>query len=101
VHPAEIPAFAIGTFPGDLIVIDQNLWHASFGGASGRRMMSLSFGEKPTCPEHFDLIQAIYAGQTEHISQRQLTPKPFLFDPNFLAIADARILRMLVFRRAL
>lgn len=101
VHPVEIPAFATETFPGDLIVIDQNLWHASFGGASGRRMLSLSFGEQPTCPEHFELIQAIYAGQMEHITQRQLTPKPFLFHPEFLAMADARILRMLVLRNTL
>lgn len=41
VRPRDIPAYAIETQPGDLIVLDHNCRHASFGGDPRRRMFSI------------------------------------------------------------
>jgi hypothetical protein len=46
----DLPAYAIETQPGDLIVLDHNCKHASFGGGLRRRMFSLLCCQR--YPEH-------------------------------------------------
>jgi ectoine hydroxylase-related dioxygenase (phytanoyl-CoA dioxygenase family) len=41
--PCDVPAFAIESQPGDVVFFSYQLWHASFGGRSGRRMFTLNF----------------------------------------------------------
>jgi hypothetical protein len=41
----DIPAYAVETQPGDLVVFDHRLKHASFGGGNRRRMMNLNLME--------------------------------------------------------
>ena len=43
IPPAEVPAHAIESEPGDVVCFSHQLWHASFGGGSGRRMFTLNF----------------------------------------------------------
>jgi len=95
VRPEEVPAVSLATSPGDVVMIDQNLWHSSFGGGSGRRMFSLSFGEGPSTPEQLELIRAIYCGQLDHVQHRQLTPQPVLYGDRFLQSEDPRVVGML------
>ncbi len=45
--PSEIPAFAAESRPGDVVMFDENLYHASFGGKTGRRMFTLCYGNVP------------------------------------------------------
>ncbi len=39
----DVPAYAVETEPGDLLVFDQNIKHAAFGGGTRRRMFTLNF----------------------------------------------------------
>ena len=41
--PRDIPGFGIESQPGDAVVFSHMLWHASFGGRSGRRMFTLNY----------------------------------------------------------
>jgi ectoine hydroxylase-related dioxygenase (phytanoyl-CoA dioxygenase family) len=37
--PDQIPAYAAESQPGDVVMFHLNLYHASFGGKTGRRML--------------------------------------------------------------
>ena len=51
VTPRDVPSYVIETKPGDVIFFEENLWHASFGGAAGRkRQFSVTVGENPRTP---------------------------------------------------
>ena len=45
--PAEVPCCALESNPGDVVFFSHQLWHASFGGRSGRRMFTLNFMSSP------------------------------------------------------
>ena len=42
IHPREMPAQALETDPGDLLIFNHNIMHASFGGSQFRRMFTLN-----------------------------------------------------------
>jgi ectoine hydroxylase-related dioxygenase (phytanoyl-CoA dioxygenase family) len=44
VHPEQLPAHALEVEPGDLIVLDYDTFHASFGGRKRRRLVTMDFG---------------------------------------------------------
>jgi hypothetical protein len=41
--PRDLPCAALDSQPGDVVFFSHQLWHASFGGRSGRRMFTLNF----------------------------------------------------------
>lgn len=43
----QIPAYAAESEPGDVVMFDENLYHASFGGGTGRRMLCMVYGNIP------------------------------------------------------
>ena len=43
IKPCDVPSVPVPSEPGDVIVFDHNLPHASFGGRMGRRMIKLNF----------------------------------------------------------
>ena len=45
--PDQIPAFAAESQPGDVVMFDENLYHASFGGRTGRRMFTMCYANIP------------------------------------------------------
>ena len=51
VRADEVPAFAIESNPGAVIVFTAGLWHSSFGGADNRRQGVVVFYEDPQTPE--------------------------------------------------
>jgi len=53
----EIPAVALESQPGDVVFFSENLWHASFGGRSGRRMFTLIFYANPDTEEKREFIR--------------------------------------------
>lgn len=69
----DVPSVALETHPGDLVLFNQNLWHASFFGSVGRRMLTLSFGEHPKNESDIAFIVEMYHGQLAHIKNRQIT----------------------------
>lgn len=44
---AEVPAYACISSPGDVVAFDMRCWHASSGGAQGRRMCTCVFYNNP------------------------------------------------------
>ncbi|SEO75601.1 phytanoyl-CoA dioxygenase family protein [Paenibacillus sp. OV219] len=42
----DVPSVALDVVPGDVLVFDHNLFHASFGGSSHRRMFTLNLCER-------------------------------------------------------
>ena len=42
IHPREVPAQVLETDPGDLLIFNHNIMHASFGGNAFRRMFTLN-----------------------------------------------------------
>ena len=50
VEPSEVPATAVESEPGDVVVVIVGTWHAAFGGAAGRRQGVLVYYEDPDTP---------------------------------------------------
>ena len=53
----DVPCHAIESKPGDVILFSNQIWHASFGGKFGRRMLSLMYKSKPTTDREREHIQ--------------------------------------------
>ena len=45
-HGSHVPAHAIETTPGDVLVFNHSIKHASFGGSKRRRMYTMNFSER-------------------------------------------------------
>ena len=52
----EVPAFICSVNPGDIIVFDFRVWHASTGGSNDRRMLSMIFIKQAVSPEEDEAI---------------------------------------------
>ena len=46
IDPSTVPAVALETTPGDLVVFDHSIKHSSFGGSGRRRMYTMNFSER-------------------------------------------------------
>ena len=57
----DVPAVALESEPGDLVVFNHSLKHASFGGGDRRRMFTLNFQERYH-DEHIDELREEMAG---------------------------------------
>ena len=68
----DVPCVALESNPGDLVVFNHNLFHASFGGKTGRRMFTLNCGQRATAPADFEALKTYIAG---HMSS--WGPEPF------------------------
>ncbi len=55
--PADLPAYAFESSPGDLIVFNVGVWHASFGGGNHRRQGVVVYYEEPDTPEATEKVQ--------------------------------------------
>ena len=56
IPPSEVPCHAIESEPGDLVFFNNQVWHASFGGKTGRRMIAISYKAKPNTYEEHEYI---------------------------------------------
>ncbi len=46
IHGSEVPAVALETQPGDLLMFNHRIKHSSFGGSDGRRMFTMNFQQR-------------------------------------------------------
>jgi hypothetical protein len=61
IFPREIPAQILDSNPGDLLIFDHNIMHASFGGGGFRRMFTLNMCRRAETPKEIaDLESFIY-----------------------------------------
>ena len=91
ISPRDVPCFPLESEPGDVVFFDQNLWHASFGGRTGRRMFTLNFGAKPTEDEHFAYLQRGYENNKVFAKEMQATPRDRFHEDSFLYSDRPRI----------
>ena len=60
-HGKDVPAVALETTPGDLVLFNHNTKHAAFGGGKRRRMFTINLCQRyPT--EKLDALQAYISG---------------------------------------
>ena len=64
VSGADMPAVALESQPGDIVVFTENVFHGAFGGAPGRHQHALSFGERPKTEAQLDYLRKLYEGWT-------------------------------------
>ena len=74
----DIPAYVCKSEPGDMITFDSRLWHASWAGLKGRRMISFNFCAYPETTEEKEAMK-----QDAELSRdivNELFPEPPCFD---------------------
>jgi len=94
VAASEIPSFPLESQPGDVVVFNQSLWHASFGGKTGRRMFTFNFGAAPRSEADFDNLRRTYQRNLEQVSQNEYTRRQQVYTDVFLYSDSPRIKRM-------
>ena len=50
--PQAIPSAALESDPGDVVFFNQLIFHAAFGGKTGRRMVAYTWAQPPSSAEH-------------------------------------------------
>ncbi|HEX8340113.1 MAG TPA: phytanoyl-CoA dioxygenase family protein [Tepidisphaeraceae bacterium] len=80
----EVPCTVLETQPGDLVIFDQNVWHASFSGRTGRMMFTLNYAITPQTDQAIAYALSMYEGQLEHVRQRQWQRRDHVFDAALL-----------------
>lgn len=71
VEGRDVPALALETNPGDVVVFNHNLKHAAFGGSSKRRMFTINCGERvPEDEEHIEMLKKYISGHARFWNDR-------------------------------
>ena len=69
----EIPAYVAASTPGDVVIFDNNTWHASWGGGEDRRMCTVGYFGSPTTPAQEASVRAHVELQASITRQFPLT----------------------------
>jgi len=85
VQGAEIPDTALEVVPGDVLIFNHNLLHASFGGSTRRRMFTYNLCQR-YAPQRLGEL-------AEHLAMGARFLIPRAFDQRFIATAGALRLR--------
>jgi ectoine hydroxylase-related dioxygenase (phytanoyl-CoA dioxygenase family) len=94
IDESEIPSFPLDSKPGDVVFFDQSIWHASFGGKTGRRMFTLNFGAKPKLESDQDEMRRTHQQQLREIAEMQFSHRDQVHLPAFLHSDSPRIRAM-------
>ncbi len=91
-----LPAVPLETDPGDVIFFDQNTWHASVGGGTGRRQMSLNYFAEPTSDDDNEYLTWIWEeGVINHMKASSGTQRDQIHSDAFLNSERPRIREMI------
>ncbi|MBI2503124.1 MAG: phytanoyl-CoA dioxygenase family protein [Candidatus Latescibacteria bacterium] len=92
----QMPSYPLVSEPGDMVVFNQRLWHASYGGSRHRRMCTLNFSTRPTEEVHFDELRRNHESVLEWMrTKNPFGPADRVYDPAFLAGGGPRRQSML------
>ena len=86
-----VPSFPLESQPGDVVFFNQNLWHAAFGGKTGRRMFTMNFGAQPSKDEHIEFLKRVYQSNLKHVENMQYTQSARVYEDAFLYSEQPRI----------
>jgi len=95
VQGQDVPAYPLESDPGDVVLFNQNLWHASYGGSRRRRMFTLNFSARPTQPAHVEDHRRNYESALRMVRESPEGPRDRVYDPEFLAGGGPRRRAML------
>jgi Phytanoyl-CoA dioxygenase (PhyH) len=98
---SDIPSHPIESRPGDVVLFNQNLWHAAYGGRVGRRMFTLNFGAKPTEESDFAHLRAVYERNLQFVQELQHEQVGRIYTDEFLQNDSPRIQSMVAPIRAM
>ncbi len=101
VSGVELPSFPLESEPGDVVFFDQNLWHAAFGGRTGRRMFTLNFFARLLTDSHMAFVRSGYESDLSFIKKMQHTQTNELYTPEFLNSESPRIQGLVAHIKAL
>lgn len=87
----EVPSVPLESNPGDVVFFNQNLWHASFGGETGRRMFTLNFGEMPRTDDDIAYLKRTYESNLGFVKSMQHTQTGRVYEECFLNSNSPRI----------
>ena len=68
---ADVPCYTVESEPGDVTFFNQTIWHASFGGRAGRRMLAMTYMQNPTSDEQRAYLRSLYAAVIDHDHPRE------------------------------
>ena len=71
IPPEELPAHVFESEPGDVLAFDVGAWHASFGGAPGRRQGVIVYYEDPETPAATEAVVAQMRGNHQIFAGRK------------------------------
>ncbi len=94
VEPDQVPAVALESQPGDVVFFNCYLYHASFGGRTGRRMFSMTFAVNPTTDEQIALLRKHMEMSRNFRKVMQNRGTEEKYAPGFLDSDRPRIRRM-------
>ena len=60
VRPDEIPAVALETEPGDVLIFTERIFHGAFGGGVGRHQICVNFVGDLKTDKHVDFVRQFY-----------------------------------------
>ena len=85
----EVPAFGIESEPGDVIVFDHRLSHATFGGRDDRRLGAVVYYHNPETPEEEKALRwAFHKRKKFDLEKFGLTVGPW-YDADWWSAPDA------------
>ncbi|MCW8131278.1 MAG: phytanoyl-CoA dioxygenase family protein [Planctomycetota bacterium] len=64
IEQREVPFVALDITPGDLVIFNHNLMHASVGGGKRRRMFTMNCGKHASTPEEIQDLEQYIAGHS-------------------------------------
>jgi len=94
VAPDEVPAVALESQPGDVAIFNMYLYHATFGGRTGRRMFAMNFTSNPKTDDQVALLRKHVEIGRNARKVMQHNASSGLFDKAFLNSDRPRIRRM-------
>ncbi len=86
-----VPCVALESEPGDVVVFDQRLFHASYGGKTGRRMFTINFMTEPRNASDYDILRLTYERTLKDASELGLTNRDRVYTDSFLQSTSSRI----------
>ena len=94
VPPEDVPAYAAESRPGDVVMFDQSTYHASFGGKSGRRMLTLNYTAVPKTAEALAFLRQSYASNVTNIRRLGYSGRENSHDDDVLRSDRPRLQRI-------
>jgi Phytanoyl-CoA dioxygenase (PhyH) len=95
VPSAEVPAYPLESEPGDVVLFNQCLFHASFGGNDHRRMFTLNFTTRPSQESHVADHRRNYESALKWAQSNPHGAQDHVYDPAFLSGGGPRRQAML------